>query len=202
MAAAAAAGALVSGGSNIVASGITAGLQIYGNSLNNQQQYNNTLGIAKYAESAYTEAGLPRYMAWGGNSNSLPGTQYHIGGGNFYGSGPVNSNLPMYTTNYSQMAHASTPRPSANFDRESFEHLSLPSSRGDSGFPSGSFSYHAENFDSLSSSMSSSLSSSGSTANWYLNNARNQANFGQLANGMRYQPNANLGPNFGRIHGW
>lgn len=115
MAAAAAAVAGISSGSNLLGSLGTAGLQIYGNTLNNQQQYSNTLNLGKYAESAYQEAGLPRYLAWeNGGSSSLPGQKYQVAGANFYSAGPVNSNLPFYSSSTSQFTHNSTPRPNAN----------------------------------------------------------------------------------------
>lgn len=114
MAAAAIAGAAVSGGSNIASSLGTAGLQIYGNSLNNQQQYENTLKLSQHAEGAFEEAGLPRYMAYTGGDSGMPGSKYQVAGGNFYSSGPVNSNLPAYSTAIPQLTHQSTPRPSAN----------------------------------------------------------------------------------------
>lgn len=108
--------AALAAGASITSSLGTAGMQIYGNSLNNQQQLSNANSMADRAEGAYTSAGLPKYLAWSDSSsgNSLPGQRFQVAGANFYSAGPVNSNLPVYSTSASQMTHNSTPRPNAN----------------------------------------------------------------------------------------
>jgi len=111
--AAALAGSLVSGGSNITASGLTAGLQILGNTINNNQQqsYNDT--VIKRAETAFTDSGLPRYLAYSSNTN-MPTQKFQLQGGNFYSAGPVNANLPTYTTQAQQYTHTAAPREPRN----------------------------------------------------------------------------------------
>lgn len=119
MAAAALAGNLAAGGSNIVSSGLTAGLQILGNQMNNQQQQQYNEHVINRAEGAFTEAGLPRYMAYSSNQSSLMPTQkFQIQGGNFYSAGPVNSNLPAYTTVAQQYTHSAGPRDTNNNNRQ------------------------------------------------------------------------------------
>lgn len=109
--AAAAAATAASGASNILSSGLTAGLQILGNTLNNQQQYGNTLGVMGHVEDTFAKGGLPKYMAYMGNGSSeLPQNRYQVSGGNFYSAGPVNSNLPLYTTTPQQYTHSGAPR--------------------------------------------------------------------------------------------
>lgn len=107
---AAAGPSIAAGGSNIISSGLTAGLQIYGNQLNNQQQFDYNDSVISRAESAFTDAGLPRYMAYQSNSGSTPTKMYQVAGGNFYSAGPVNSNLPTYTTTAQQAFHSASPR--------------------------------------------------------------------------------------------
>ncbi|AOC55073.1 ORF3 [Duwamo virus] len=113
MAAAAIGATAAAGASNIVSSGLTAGLQIYGNSLNNSQQFAYNDSVISRAEHAFTDNGLPKYMAYQSNSGTTPTKMYQISGGNFYSAGPVNSNLPMYTTTAQQAFHAAAPRPNA-----------------------------------------------------------------------------------------
>lgn len=108
-------GAGVSGGSNMVSSLGTAGMQGYfGQKMQSSQQDYNT-NIMNTAIKSYTDVGLPKYLAFqGGSGNDLPAMKYSMGGGNFWTGGPVNSNLPTMTTPYQQYSHLGTPKPSYN----------------------------------------------------------------------------------------
>lgn len=122
--AAALAGAAVSGGSNILSSLGTAGIQA-GTGLKmqqNEQDYNDT--VINRAVSSFTKYGLPEFNAFqSGNNNQMPSMKFSLGGANYYQGGPVGSNLPVFTTPYQQYFHQGTPAkqktpsPSAVFNR-------------------------------------------------------------------------------------
>lgn len=116
MAAALLAGSVISGGSNIAASLGSTGLQSY-TSLKlqqNEQSYNQK--IMSTATKAYTDAGLPKYMAFSGNSGGfhLPGQQYHVTGSNFYSAGLVGQSVPFLSTPYQAFTHTGRPNNTVN----------------------------------------------------------------------------------------
>lgn len=123
--AAALAGAAVSGGSNMVSSLGTAGMQgaIGLKMQQNEQNYNDS--VINRAVQSFTKYGLPEFNAFqSGNSNQLPAMKFSLGGGNYQKGGPVGSNLPVFTTPYQQYFHQGTPNkvtnnsPSAHFNRD------------------------------------------------------------------------------------
>lgn len=120
MAAAALAGAAVSGGSNIIASLGSTGLQSY-TSLklqSNEQDYNK--GVMQTATKAFTDVGLPKYMAFTGNSGGLhlPGQQFHVTGSNFYSAGLVGQSVPFLSTPYQAFTHTGRPNNTVNTPTE------------------------------------------------------------------------------------
>lgn len=111
---AAAAATAIAGGSNIMSSGLTAGMQILGQALNNKAQFQYNDSVINRAEKSFTDAGLPKYMAYSGGGSTLPTQQFQLRGSNFYSAGPVNSNLPVFSTQVQQMSHTASPRKVTN----------------------------------------------------------------------------------------
>lgn len=108
-------GAAAQAAGNTVSGIATSGMQILGNTLNNAQQnrYNDT--VINRAETAFTDSGLPRYMAYtSGNNGVAPTQKFQLQGGNFYSAGPVNSNLPLFTNTLQQETHSASPRKVTN----------------------------------------------------------------------------------------
>lgn len=109
--AAAAIGGLASGGANLISSLGTAGIQYAaGKSLQSSEQTYNQ-NVMSRAESAYTSVGLPKFLAYSGNSGAahLPGQQFQVRGGNFYSSGLVGQSLPVFSTPMQQYTHQGRP---------------------------------------------------------------------------------------------
>lgn len=107
--AAALAGAAVGGVMSIGGSLGTAGLQAWsGNQLQTSAQNYNT-SIMNRAESSFTEAGLPRFMAYQSSNDSMPSMKFSMGGANFWSGGPVNSNLPLIHSPAQSYFHSGTP---------------------------------------------------------------------------------------------
>lgn len=79
----------------------------------NNAQINFQESLVDRGEKSFTNAGLPSFMYWGGNKSdqSLPNTQYHVGGSNFSQAIGVNANLPIISTNpYQQAEHGAMPK--------------------------------------------------------------------------------------------
>jgi hypothetical protein len=121
---AALAGAAISGGSNMVSSLGTAGIQAGSGMImqDKDQKYNDT--VINRAVQSYTKYNLPEFNAFqSGNNNQMPATKFSLGGGNYFHGGPVGSNLPVFTTPYQQYFHQGTPNkpptpsPTARFNR-------------------------------------------------------------------------------------
>lgn len=93
---------------NTASSSSTAGLQILGNYLGNAQNLANQQTLMSHVENTFKESGLPRYMAYTGTGD-MPQNRYQVSGGNFYSAGPVNSNLPTFTTQAQQDTHSGRP---------------------------------------------------------------------------------------------
>lgn len=115
------AGSAVAGGSNMISSLGTAGIQAgvnYGMQ-QSAQDYNDK--IIKGATDSFTKYGLPEFMAYqsggSGNSGTIPAMKFSLGGGNYQQGGPVGSNLPVFTTPYQQYLHQGTPNKQINFVR-------------------------------------------------------------------------------------
>lgn len=68
------------------------------------------------ATKAFTDVGLPKYMAYTGNSGSLhlPGQQYHVSGSNFYSAGLVGQSVPFLSTPYQAFTHTGRPNTTVN----------------------------------------------------------------------------------------
>lgn len=62
-------------------------------------------------EKSYSDAGLPKFAFWGGQSFNTPNTLSHLGGSNYASSYGVNANLPYYSTQVSQWSHLAKPLP-------------------------------------------------------------------------------------------
>lgn len=105
---------LAQAGGNLVSSTATAGLQILGNQLDNQQKQNYNTQVMNRTEKAFTDAGLPKYMAYTGGSSGTPMNKFQVRGGNFYSAGPVNSNLPTFTSQLQLQTRTAKPRPEAD----------------------------------------------------------------------------------------
>lgn len=103
-------GAAVSGGSNILSSLGTAGIQSATSVglQSSEQSFNQN--VMSRAENAFTSVGLPKYMAYGGSDDThLPGQQFQLRGGNFYSAGLVGQNVPFLSTSYQALTHTGRP---------------------------------------------------------------------------------------------
>lgn len=112
--AAAIAGAVAAAGSNLLGSLGTAGMQWAGGKdiANTQMNFNSSM--ADRAEKSFTDAGLPKYYAYTSGNGILPAEKYQVAGSNFMSGGPVNSNLPVWTTPMQMETKSARPRPNAN----------------------------------------------------------------------------------------
>lgn len=109
------AGAAVSGLATAASSMGTAGMQTSQAEKSQQSQQSFQSSVLDRGEKAYTDAGLPKFMYYNNNAqNQGPNTLYHLGGSNFYEGTGVNSNLPFFSSPYSQYMHGGKPLPSAN----------------------------------------------------------------------------------------
>lgn len=74
-----------------------------------QKDQDFRLAMTQRGENSYVEAGLPKFMYYGGSSG--PNTKYQLNGNNFYEGSGVNSNLPYFSssTPYSQFLHGGKP---------------------------------------------------------------------------------------------
>lgn len=116
MAAAAIGMAAAQGGSNMISSLGTAGIQMAGASMMQDKQMSFTREMADRVEGTFTSGGLPKFMAYQGGSsmNNWPVNMFQTAGQNFQVGGPVNANLPVYTTPFSQYSGMSKPRENTN----------------------------------------------------------------------------------------
>nr|QZZ63377.1 hypothetical protein [Leuven Picorna-like virus 12] len=126
LAAAALGGSLISAGATVGSSIGTAALQEKNSTQLQQNDQKFQTSIINRGENSFTEAGLPKFLYWGGNNlnTSLPNTQTHLGGTAFAQSYGVNSNLPYYSNNpIPQYMGTAKPRPSTSQTAEGNRNL-------------------------------------------------------------------------------
>lgn len=161
MAVAAMAGAAISGGSNMISSLGSAGIQSATALESNKQNIDFQNSVISRGEQAFEDIGLPKASFWSGSQFQQPNTMFHLGGSNFYEGSGVNANLPTFTTSpYPQYNHSGKPStlssanrnlgPRGNFGDESRPGLGFnsqqqttPKSLDYSGFVRGETQYNA-----------------------------------------------------------
>lgn len=137
--AAAAAAAIGSAGSNLLGSLGTAGIQAATSMKlqSNEQEFNT--GVMNRAENAFSSAGLPKFMAYTGNSGSgglhLPGQQFQVRGGNYASAGLVGQNVPFIST--PMQSYTQTGRPNGGSAIRPWNEIQKENEMGElSRFPS------------------------------------------------------------------
>lgn len=121
-------GNAVAGGSNIIASLGSTGIQSMTSLKMQENEQNYNKSVMDRAEKAYTDVGLPKFQAYSGNSgaNQLPGQQFHMRGSNYYSAGIVGQNVPFLSTPYQSFTHTGQPT-------QSRTSKDLPSQPGENG---------------------------------------------------------------------
>lgn len=112
MAAAMLAAGAVSGGSNMISSMGSAGIQQGASEKLQENDQNFSREMAGRAESSFTSVGLPKYMAYSGGAQtntSLPGSQFHLHGSNYFNAGLVGQSVPFISTDYQTLTHTGKP---------------------------------------------------------------------------------------------
>jgi hypothetical protein len=144
MAAIAAIGGLIAGGSNMISSLGSTAIQA-GTSMalqSHEQSYNSS--VMDRVEKAYTSVGLPKFMAYSGGANNsmqLPGQQFHVRGSNFYSSGLVGQNVPFLSTPYQTYTHTGRPSESTNNSYNAVPPWNEPGENNEMSNLSGNTSY-------------------------------------------------------------